>query len=184
MKMILYTLLLACLAAVAAGCDRESHLARAIEGCWEGPVTDISATEHHRSAPWVTRSGDLKCRPILTFVKDEGANGGECTIEAVYMFHGRRLSAVASGSWVAQGDDAVLVTVNPLSVSILSPAAIADMPYSDDILSADGKPLTYEEVIRRNILSIVKIYDIRIADGKMACEINDTDLRLRRKLSD
>ena len=167
-----------------AACNGESHLASAVEGCWEGPQVDLSATNHHRAALWVTRAGDLKCSPTLTFVKEPESNGGEFTIEADYLFHGRSLTAVASGTWVAEGNDNILININPRSVNILAPAQVANMPYSTDNLSAQGRPLTYQQAITTNILSIVKIYDVRISDNTMNCEINDTDLKLYRKLND
>lgn len=214
MSKLVYLALGALVSVGIVSCDDSAKLASQVEGVWSGNTTVISAKEkHHKDKPHTNDAQPMGAKinsvaPSFTFTPDASVkNGGQLSFSGVYSVSQAVSSqsvdvpfdatadvkVSAKGTWNAQDDDEILVTIDASSVNVtVDPASVAlgyavltDKPVSElDSLKAQILPnidTSFTEEVRKRVVSLHKLDDIKIQGTTMTLEIGKTDFTLNKQ---
>lgn len=194
-------------------CDDSAKLASQAEGVWSGNTTVLSAKEHHKEKQNNNPAQPMGAKinsvtPSFTFTPDASVkNGGKLNFSGVYSVSQAVSSQSvdvpfdatadvkvnANGTWTAQDDDEIIVTIDASSVSVtVDPASVAlgyavltDKPVAElDSLKAQILPnidSSFTEEVRKRVTSLHKLDDVKIQGTTMTLEIGKTDFTLNKQ---
>lgn len=195
-------------------CDESAKLASQAEGVWSGTPTVLSSKEgHHKEKHNDNSAKPMGAKinsvaPSFTFTPDPSVkNGGKLDFSGVYSVSQAVSSqsvdvpfdatadvkVSAKGTWMAQDDDEIIVTIDPSSVSTtVDPASVAlgyavltDKPVAElDSLKAQILPnidASFTDEVRKRVTALNKLDDIKIKGTTMTLEIGKTDFTLSKQ---
>lgn len=185
--------------ATLTGCNEKSKLANKVEGVWSGNPERVDDTTAAYST--VIKTFDFQVDDtgeggtvVVTALIDvqNSMTGGIGTVQPIEL--SAAATASVTGSWQAIDDDEIVITLDAQSAQVnVDPDAVR-LDYSN--VSGESAPETtsmrpaaaavvgrqVNAVLTRNILTINKLDDIKVHNGTvMECEIDDTDVTLRRQ---
>lgn len=207
----------AILAAISlTACDESSRLAGEVEGTWTSPMTEMVRKTHdkeHKDRHADKRVHEMppamSCAPTITFSRTQGTNGGDITIagdfeltQPVTIVDTVAAAPVAAtvsgrlnagGTWLADDDDEIKVTLDPSRTEIAVDPASLTLSYAT---LTDSDPAALESIkarvagniteavipmVRRHVARLHKLDDIKTDGTTMRMEIGKTKLTLTRK---
>lgn len=165
MKHSLISVILTALSLLWA-CSPGEILALKLEGTWKCAKLELNTPLNHSICNLI---GDGK----LTFVKNEGENGGNVTVEVNIKTTGfnniYNARVVANGAWTAYGTDEILLIFE--SKDILISTATPSKPL----------PLEVRDAIKQSFKDFSKINYINIKNGFLKGRISHHEIVMMKK---
>ena len=181
-----------------ASCNEKASLANKIEGTWTGTperIADSSAAYSTMVKTYefnVSDTGEGGSLVISALIDVENTVAGtDATSQPIAV--SAAATATVTAQWEAVDDDEIIVHIDPSTLTInVDPSAVSlDYNSITDSSSSDLTELKPQAAaiigrqvnaaVSSNIMGLTKIDDIKITNNILECEIDKTDISLRRQ---